>query len=109
MDRRLASLSNCGNDFEAAVDIVFKVRSAQRLLPLRCAPQCAPCCFSTQGVFVHRYRDSAPAIRCDTLAAFGAWLASDPEHFLQNSYLKYVGWMLSDSDAPAVRLQVRIS
>lgn len=58
-----------------------------------------------QGVFVHRYRDSAPAIRSDVLSVFGLWLSADPSTFVQNAYLKYVGWMLSDGDEPEVRVQ----
>lgn len=56
---------------------------------------------------MHRYRDSAAAIRGDVLRAFGQWLCADPGTFVQNAYLKYVGWMLNDDEAADVRLQVR--
>lgn len=51
-------------------------------------------CFS--GVFVHRYRDIDVTIRTMTMDALGKWLVSYPELFLQDSFLKYPGWCLSD-------------
>ena len=56
-------------------------------------------------VFVHRYRDVDPRIRADCTAALGAWILTCPEVFFEGSYLRYLGWLLSD-EVPMVRLEV---
>ncbi|KAG0699163.1 hypothetical protein DFH29DRAFT_1070800 [Suillus ampliporus] len=56
------------------------------------------------GVFVHRYRDLDPHIRAECVRAMGQWFTHYPAHFLDASYLRYVGWVLSDSATP-VRLE----
>ncbi|KAG2361086.1 hypothetical protein BDR07DRAFT_1472291 [Suillus spraguei] len=56
------------------------------------------------GVFVHRYRDLDPHIRAECVRAMGHWFTRYPAHFLDASYLRYVGWVLSDS-ATSVRLE----
>ncbi|KIJ64745.1 hypothetical protein HYDPIDRAFT_28110 [Hydnomerulius pinastri MD-312] len=56
------------------------------------------------GVFVHRYRDLDPNIRAECVRAMGTWFKHYPAHFLDASYLRYVGWVLSDSSTP-VRLE----
>ncbi|KAF9224974.1 hypothetical protein BS17DRAFT_779369 [Gyrodon lividus] len=56
------------------------------------------------GVFVHRYRDLDPNIRAECVSAMAAWFTHYPAHFLDVSYLRYVGWVLSDSSTP-VRLE----
>ncbi|KAA1471951.1 hypothetical protein DENSPDRAFT_148019 [Dentipellis sp. KUC8613] len=48
------------------------------------------------GVFVHRYRDLDPAIRAECVHAIGQWFKKYPSHFLDGTYLRYVGWVLSD-------------
>ncbi|KIL63611.1 hypothetical protein M378DRAFT_107004 [Amanita muscaria Koide BX008] len=48
------------------------------------------------GVFVHRYRDLDPNIRAECVRAIGHWFKKYPSHFLDASYLRYVGWVLSD-------------
>ncbi|KAJ6481707.1 hypothetical protein C8R45DRAFT_1150698 [Mycena sanguinolenta] len=55
------------------------------------------------GVFVHRYRDLDPIIRADCILALGTWFTKHPAHFLDATYLRYIGWVLSDN-ATAVRL-----
>ncbi|KAG6868507.1 hypothetical protein C0993_001847 [Termitomyces sp. T159_Od127] len=50
------------------------------------------------GVFVHRYRDLDPNIRAECVHAIGLWFKKYPGHFLDASYLRYVGWVLSDSN-----------
>ncbi|KAJ7248617.1 hypothetical protein B0H12DRAFT_1123467 [Mycena haematopus] len=55
------------------------------------------------GVFVHRYRDLDPIIRADCILALGTWFTKYPAHFLDATYLRYIGWVLSDN-AAAVRL-----
>jgi cohesin complex subunit SA-1/2 len=56
------------------------------------------------SVFVHRYRDLDPHIRAECVRAMGHWFTHYPAHFLDASYLRYVGWVLSDSATP-VRLE----
>ncbi|KAJ4250521.1 cohesin complex subunit [Fusarium torreyae] len=52
-------------------------------------------------VFVHRYRDVDPRIRTECVEALGNWIISLPTIFLEPGYLRYLGWMLSDTNAPA--------
>ena len=59
--------------------------------------------FMFQSVFVHRYRDVAEEIRCLCMTELGAWMTECPDLFLEDSYLKYLGWPLSDK-AESVRL-----
>ncbi|KAI6041487.1 hypothetical protein EDC04DRAFT_2565548 [Pisolithus marmoratus] len=56
------------------------------------------------AVFVHRYRDLDPNIRAECVKALGAWFTYYPAHFLDTSYLRYVGWVLSDLSTP-VRME----
>jgi cohesin complex subunit SA-1/2 len=56
--------------------------------------------FLSTSVFVHRYRDLDPTIRTECVRAIGAWFKKYPGHFLDASYLRYVGWVLSDSTTP---------
>lgn len=51
------------------------------------------------GIFVHRYRDTLADIRSECITYFGGWIIEYPSLFLDNNYLKYIGWMLSDDDA----------
>ncbi|XP_056456548.1 cohesin subunit SA-3 isoform X2 [Gadus chalcogrammus] len=57
-----------------------------------------------RGVFVHRYRDCVPDIRAVCIQELGLWLRTDPESFLKDGYLKYLGWTLFDKQS-VVRLQ----
>ena len=59
---------------------------------------CAEALF--QGIFAHRYRDAAVAIRVDVLDVLESLLLKYPSQFLNNSHLKYPGWLLSDQAAP---------
>ncbi|KAF0039963.1 hypothetical protein F2P81_008198 [Scophthalmus maximus] len=49
-----------------------------------------------RGVFVHRYRDRLPEIRVACIEELGKWLKTDPEDFLNDGCLKYLGWTLHD-------------
>lgn len=49
-----------------------------------------------RGVFVHRYRDRLPEIRAACIEEMGMWLKMDPEDFLNDGCLKYLGWTLFD-------------
>ncbi|ONK61536.1 uncharacterized protein A4U43_C08F30980 [Asparagus officinalis] len=54
------------------------------------------------GLFMHRYRDVDPDIRMSCIRSLGIWILSYPSLFLQDLYLKYLGWTLNDKSA-AVR------
>lgn len=56
------------------------------------------------SVFVHRYRDLDYNIRAECVRSIGHWFKKYPEHFLNASYLRYVGWVLSDTNTH-VRLE----
>jgi hypothetical protein len=47
-------------------------------------------------VTTHRSRDVAPEIRAATVEGLGAWICACPADFLTDTYLKYIGWALSD-------------
>lgn len=52
-------------------------------------------------VFVHRYRDVDPKIRTECVEALGKWIWTLPTVFLEPGYLRYLGWMLSDTNGVA--------
>ncbi|KAH8981938.1 hypothetical protein EDB86DRAFT_2973582 [Lactarius hatsudake] len=56
------------------------------------------------SVFVNRYRDLDPSIRAECVRSIGLWFKKYPGLFLDGSYLRYVGWVLSDSNTQ-VRLE----
>lgn len=56
-------------------------------------------------VFVHRYRDIDAKIRSDCIHELGNWILTLPDVFFDGSYLRYLGWVLSDSQA-STRLEV---
>ena len=51
-------------------------------------------------VYAHRYRDVDPKIRADCVSAFGTWITACPEVFFSGQYIRYLGWVLSDTAAP---------
>lgn len=51
------------------------------------------------SVFVHRYRDVDPKIRVDCITALGTWILTLPDVFFEGLYLRYLGWVLSDTFA----------
>ncbi|KJH51333.1 STAG domain protein [Dictyocaulus viviparus] len=57
-----------------------------------------------KSVFVHRYRDVLPDTRSICITELGNWMLVYPDHFLEDSYLKYIGWSLYDK-IPDVRLK----
>ncbi|NXJ23134.1 STAG2 protein, partial [Dicrurus megarhynchus] len=57
-----------------------------------------------KGTFLNRYRDVNPEIRATCIEEIGSWIKTYPDAFLNDSYLKYVGWMLYDKQAE-VRLK----
>ncbi|XP_057532068.1 sister-chromatid cohesion protein 3 isoform X2 [Amaranthus tricolor] len=52
-----------------------------------------------KGLFMHRYRDIDPNIRVSSIQSLGVWILSYPSLFLQDRYLKYLGWTLNDKNA----------
>ncbi|KAI4119552.1 MAG: hypothetical protein LQ345_000549 [Seirophora villosa] len=52
------------------------------------------------AVYVHRYRDVDPKIRVDCVTALGDWISTAPDKFFMAQYLRYLGWVLSDTSAP---------
>ncbi|KAF4800015.1 Cohesin subunit SA-2 [Turdus rufiventris] len=57
-----------------------------------------------KGTFLNRYRDVIPEIRATCIEEIGRWIKTYPDAFLNDSYLKYMGWMLYDKQAE-VRLK----
>lgn len=55
-----------------------------------------------RGVFVHRYRDKLADIRVSCISELGVWMKINPEKFLDDSYLKYLGWTLYDKVASSL-------
>ena len=55
-------------------------------------------------VFVHRYRDIVPDIRSICMYEIGLWMKKCHSIFLDDSYLKYIGWTINDKFAD-VRLK----
>ncbi|XP_050821312.1 cohesin subunit SA-1 isoform X2 [Gopherus flavomarginatus] len=49
-----------------------------------------------KGIFVHRYRDAIAEIRAVCIEEIGVWMKMYSDAFLNDSYLKYVGWTLHD-------------
>ena len=56
-------------------------------------------------VFVHRYRDVDPKIRVECVEALTDWIMTYPDHFFEGTKLRYLGWVLSDTNAQT-RLEV---
>lgn len=59
---------------------------------------------SIDAVFVQRYRDVDTLLRERCVEAIHSWIITYPEVFLDNAYLRYIGWSLSDKCA-----QVRLA
>ncbi|KAM0928949.1 hypothetical protein ACQ4PT_001917 [Festuca glaucescens] len=58
------------------------------------------------GLFMHRYRDVDPDIRMSCIKSLGIWVVSYPSLFLQDIYLKYLGWTLNDKNAGVRRTSI---
>jgi cohesin complex subunit SA-1/2 len=50
-------------------------------------------------LFVHRYRDVASEIRLKCVYYLGEWMEQYPEMFFESTYLRYLGWLLTDQDS----------
>ncbi|XP_073520534.1 cohesin subunit SA-2-like isoform X2 [Phyllobates terribilis] len=61
-----------------------------------------------KGTFLQRYRDVVSEIRALCIEEIGVWMKMYPDLYLNDSCLKYVGWMLHDK-VPDVRLRSLIA
>ncbi|XP_028992474.1 cohesin subunit SA-2 [Betta splendens] len=78
--RKLRELQGKRAEIEGMVDVIFK------------------------GVFLRRYRDVLPEIRSLCVEELGLWMKLHSSVFLNDTYLKYMGWMMNDK-VPDVRLK----
>lgn len=62
-----------------------------------------------KGVFVHRYRDRIAEIRALCMEELGVWLKGNPATFLNDGYLKYLGWTMHDKVSAAPLCSARAS
>lgn len=81
---------------ERVMGLEVKIREGETKRDL--AQQAAQAIFD--GVYAHRYRDVDPRIRVDCVSAFGTWITACPEVFFSGQYIRYLGWVLSDTSAP---------
>ncbi|NXK73360.1 STAG2 protein, partial [Amazona guildingii] len=47
-----------------------------------------------KGTFLNRYRDVIPEVRATCIEEIGRWIETYPDAFLNDSYLKYIGWII---------------
>lgn len=80
IQKKITELQEKRAEIESVMDIIFK------------------------GVFLKRYRDVLPEIRCICMEELGLWMKLYSSVFLNDSYLKYMGWMMHDK-IPDVRLK----
>lgn len=57
------------------------------------------------AVFVHRYRDIDAKIRSESIRELGIWMMTLPSTFFEGQYLRYLGWVLSDTQG-STRMEV---
>ncbi|XP_038140709.1 cohesin subunit SA-2 isoform X1 [Cyprinodon tularosa] len=80
IQKKISELQEKKTEVESMMDILFK------------------------GVFLKRYRDILPDIRSVCMEELGLWMKLYSSAFLNDSYLKYMGWMMHDK-VPDVRLK----
>ncbi|XP_056245150.1 cohesin subunit SA-2 [Seriola aureovittata] len=80
VQKKITELQEKRVEIESMMDIIFK------------------------GVFLKRYRDVLPEIRSICVEELGLWMKLYSSVFLNDSYLKYMGWMMNDK-IPDVRLK----
>ena len=49
-----------------------------------------------ESVAAHRFRDVADEVRTVVIEGIGRWIQLLPSEFLDDKYLKYIAWALSD-------------
>ncbi|XP_038576945.1 cohesin subunit SA-2 isoform X2 [Micropterus salmoides] len=80
IQKKITELQEKRTEIESMMDVIFK------------------------GVFLKRYRDVLPEIRSICMEELGLWMKLYSSVFLNDSYLKYIGWMMHDK-IPDVRLK----
>jgi cohesin complex subunit SA-1/2 len=60
------------------------------------------------SVFVIRYRDVSPDIRCLCIKALGSWIPDYDSVMMDTKYVKYLGWALYDPKAPVRLAAVKV-
>jgi cohesin complex subunit SA-1/2 len=55
--------------------------------------------FIFKAVFIHRYRDVCADVRSICINEIGEWMRKCPDKFLDDTFLKYIGWTLYDKQA----------
>lgn len=80
IQKKITELQEKRTEIESMMDVIFK------------------------GVFLKRYRDVLPEIRSICMEELGLWMKLYSSAFLNDSYLKYIGWMMHDK-IPDVRLK----
>lgn len=80
IQRKITEMREKRAEIESMMDVIFK------------------------GMFLKRYRDVLPEIRSICMEELGLWMKVYSSAFLNDSYLKYMGWMMHDK-VPDVRLK----
>lgn len=80
IQKKITELREKRSEIESMMDVIFK------------------------GVFLKRYRDVLPEIRSICMEELGVWMKLYDSVFLNDSYLKYTGWMMNDKNSD-VRLK----
>lgn len=80
IQKKISQLEEKRAEVESMMDVIFK------------------------GVFLKRYRDVLPEIRSICMEELGAWMKNYNTVFLNDNYLKYMGWMMHDKNSD-VRLK----
>ncbi|XP_034042350.1 cohesin subunit SA-2 isoform X2 [Thalassophryne amazonica] len=80
LQKKITDLQEKRAEIESMMDVIFK------------------------GVFLRRYRDVLPEIRSVCMEELGQWMKLYNSAFLNDTYLKYMGWLMHDK-VPDVRLK----
>ncbi|XP_024142020.1 cohesin subunit SA-2 isoform X1 [Oryzias melastigma] len=84
LQKKITELQEKRAEIESMMDVIFK------------------------GIFLKRYRDVLPEIRSICMEELGLWMKLYSSLFLNDSYLKYIGWMMYDK-TPDVRLKCMLA
>jgi hypothetical protein len=52
-----------------------------------------------ESIFTNRFKDTTNHIRALCMVSLGEWILMDPERYLNDNSLKYIGWTLYDKDS----------
>ncbi|GAV02989.1 hypothetical protein RvY_13482 [Ramazzottius varieornatus] len=56
-----------------------------------------------KAIFYQRYRDHNVQVRELCMEELGEWMKRDPQRYVDDTYLKYLGWSLNDKEASVRR------